>query len=311
VGFWSWDNGQSCLSSSYLAVANFGHFWNSGRQQIWITKCEQFLNNWKRIVHRIGPSAGLQSQTRGQFQTTPVPSDHVLLRQLPPRFTAALSVPGLHARPMRRTALSLSPVAATPRCNPPSFTLHSPLHEDSHRALYLTVPPSTGLCRWALSAREAAPRAPTPPSSPGHPIASSKQWRWRVLLKLRRPPPRAFVMPDHADPPPAASTLSCALRKHRTSSRLNTWPPTTAGCPLHVVPLRPTTHHRGACSFGENLPVPTPQPESVGPPPALPLAEHPFPILRFGLLAHFHVDWPVVAQWAQCSLYFSYGTNSN
>jgi hypothetical protein len=35
--------------------AKFEHCWILGKQQIWITRFEQFLNNWKSIAHRIGP----------------------------------------------------------------------------------------------------------------------------------------------------------------------------------------------------------------------------------------------------------------
>jgi hypothetical protein len=62
-----------------------------------------------------------------------------------------------------------SRVAAMPGLSSPLLPLRSPPHEDSCRALCLVVPPLTGPCRCALSARAAALCVPPPPSSPGQP----------------------------------------------------------------------------------------------------------------------------------------------
>jgi hypothetical protein len=143
-----------------------------------------------------------------------------------------------------------------------------PVHAHHHCALQLStteapLAPATFVHNLDPTLTPQAPPSPHgachPQPLPRPPVTSSKQWRRRVLSKLRRLPPRASMTPAHAGPPPASSTPSRAPRERQTSSHLNTRPPTTAGRPLHAVRLRPTTPHRGAHSSVGNLPVPTPQ----------------------------------------------------
>jgi hypothetical protein len=82
---------------------------------------------------------------------------------------------------MHCTTLSLSPIAATLRHNPP-FPLRSPPREDNRRALCLAVP-----LRLERQSSYATGASSTFQASP---IASSKQWHWRVLPKLRDTSPR-------------------------------------------------------------------------------------------------------------------------
>jgi hypothetical protein len=62
----------------------FEYFLNSVRQQTWITKYEQFLNNWKSTVHRIGPSLVLLSHRSGRLRSAHIWIEHRSWPRPPP-----------------------------------------------------------------------------------------------------------------------------------------------------------------------------------------------------------------------------------
>jgi hypothetical protein len=113
---------------------------------------------------------------------------------------------------------------------PPSTTLPNRRLLDLH-------PTPVHLCDPSSS----SPNNPSCPSPPLLPARRVRPWTTRSSLSsIDLTTPRA---PRHRVQPPR--TVSC-----QPAPRM---PPSTA------VPLRPTTHRRGARSSGEDLPIPTPQ----------------------------------------------------
>jgi hypothetical protein len=157
-------------------------------------------------VHRSGPGPVLQSLTRGRFQTAPEPSHHALLGQLPPWFTAMLSVSG-------RPWLPCHPACIEPphamRCQP--YPLTAWLHRNegllcflfarlcSLHVCFVTPHPSHQLSGilsplWASPGPRAAPRLEHhPPLDHLH----------KVPPLVLHQPPRASTWTAHSSHPSA------------------------------------------------------------------------------------------------------------
>jgi hypothetical protein len=52
--------GEVVQNNQIYHHAKFEHLWTSGRSLFYISKLKQSSNNWKKVVHRIGPSPCLQ-----------------------------------------------------------------------------------------------------------------------------------------------------------------------------------------------------------------------------------------------------------
>jgi hypothetical protein len=162
--------------------------------------------------------------------TTLWPPPRAAIRGAPPTSSPFLSTSFAHASPL----LLLTP-CRLPHPDPLSIASSShPLHD--YRLLELHPAPE--------HLHKPSSSSPNNTSGPSPP-----------LLPTRRVPPQT-----------ACSSLSSAESTTSRAPRRRVRPPRTASCrppprmrPPTAVPLRPITPHCRSCSFGEDLPVPSPQ----------------------------------------------------